>query len=599
MRNLLKNVTLWAMSVLLHVEGLSKAIGARVLFHEGTFAIHEGLKIGLIGRNGAGKTTLMKMLAGVEKPDSGTITVHPGTRIAYLSQHVAFVGDETVLGYLERVSNKAEWACAKVAGAFDLKKEKLHVPVSSLSGGWQMRVQLAGLLLHDPNLLLLDEPTNYLDVQTQLLLEAFLRDWPGAVLVISHDRSFLMNVCDHTMEIDRGDIALYTGDVNDHEAFKEEQLTFNIKFNQKIDQQKKHLMEFVERFGAKATKATQAQSKLKQIRKLKPVEIKQKLKNAKIFIQPTEPRKTFAVKAKDLAVGYDDKVIATNGNFEVDRGQKVAILGENGAGKSTLLKTLGGKLEKKDGTFTWNNRMELAYYDQYSAASLHPKDTIGDYLKRHAGYLEVQDILRMAGAFLFKEEDLDKTVSVLSGGERARLVLAGILLQAPDALLLDEPTNHLDLETVETLANALSQWNGTVLFISHSRSFVNQLATRIFEVKNGEIRNFPGTYEEYLYAVSLEAGIPQEKQDEVVTEAANRKERHKKRKELLRTIQKLEKQLEDLEHERENIMKSILTDPTKIDVERDRRLQTLMTILSHTESEWLKAQEDLQKIEER
>ncbi len=587
------------MSVLLHVEGLSKAIGARVLFHEGSFAIHEGLKIGLIGRNGAGKTTLMKMLAGEEKPDSGTITVHPGTRIAYLSQHVAFVGDETVLVYLERISNKAEWACAKVAGAFDLKKEKLHVPVSSLSGGWQMRVQLAGLLLHDPNLLLLDEPTNYLDVQTQLLLEAFLRDWSGAVLVISHDRSFLMNVCDHTMEIDRGDIALYTGDVNDYEAFKEEQLSFNIKFNQKIDQQKKHLMEFVERFGAKATKATQAQSKLKQIRKLKPVEIKQKLKNAKIFIQPTEPRKTFAVKAKDLVVGYGDKIIASNGNFEVDRGQKVAILGENGAGKSTLLKTLGGKLEKKDGTFTWNNRMELAYYDQFSAASLHPKDTIGDYLTRSAGYLEAEAVLRMAGAFLFKEEDLDKTVSVLSGGERARLVLAGILLQAPDALLLDEPTNHLDLETVETLANALSQWNGTVLFISHSRSFVNQLATRIFEVKNGEIRNFPGTYEEYLYAVSLEAGIPQDKQDEVVTEAANKKERHEKRKELLRTIQKLEKQLEDLEQERENIMKSILTNPTKIDVERDRRLQTLMTILSHTESEWLKAQEELQKIEER
>jgi ATP-binding cassette subfamily F protein 3 len=358
-------------------------------------------------------------------------------------------------------------------------------------------------------------------------------------------------------------------------------------------------MEFVERFGAKATKATQAQSKLKQIRKLKPVEIKQKLKNAKIFIQPTEPRKTFAVKAKDLVVGYGDKIIASNGNFEVDRGQKVAILGENGAGKSTLLKTLGGKLEKKDGTFTWNNRMELAYYDQFSAASLHPKDTIGDYLTRSAGYLEAEAVLRMAGAFLFKEEDLDKTVSVLSGGERARLVLAGILLQAPDALLLDEPTNHLDLETVETLANALSQWNGTVLFISHSRSFVNQLATRIFEVKNGEIRNFPGTYEEYLYAVSLEAGIPQDKQDEVVTEAANKKERHEKRKELLRTIQKLEKQLEDLEQERENIMKSILTNPTKIDVERDRRLQTLMTILSHTESEWLKAQEELQKIEER
>ncbi|MCA9390712.1 MAG: ABC-F family ATP-binding cassette domain-containing protein [Candidatus Magasanikbacteria bacterium] len=588
------------MSVLLHTEGLSKTLGARVLFHEGTFAIYEGLKIGLIGRNGAGKTTLMKMLAGVEKPDSGTIVVHPGTRVAYLSQHVAFKGDETVLHYLERISYKAEWECSKIAGAFDLKKEKLHVPVSSLSGGWQMRVQLAGLLLHDPNLLLLDEPTNYLDVQTQLLLEEFLRNWNGAVLVISHDRSFLMNVCDHTMEIDQGDITLYDGDVNTYEAFKEERLAFNIKFNQKIDQQKKHLMDFVTRFGAKATKATQAQSKLKQIRKLKPVEIKQRLKSTNIRIQSTDPRKTFAVKAKDLVVGYDDRIIARDGNFEIDRGQKVAILGENGAGKSTLLKTLGGTLEKIDGTFTWNNRIEIAYYDQFSAATLHPKDTIGDYLKRQAGYLEAEDVLRMAGAFLFKLEDLDKTVSVLSGGERARLVLAGILLKAPDALLLDEPTNHLDLETVETLADALHRWNGTVLFISHSRSFVNLLATRILEVKDKAIRNFPGTYEEYLYALSLEAGIPQEKQDDdVITETVNKKERHEKRKELLRNVQKLEKQLEDLELEREILMKSILTDPTKIDVERDRRLQTLATIITHTESEWLKTQEEVQKIEER
>ena len=588
------------MSVLLHTEGLSKTLGARVLFHEGTFAIYEGLKIGLIGRNGAGKTTLMKMLAGVEKPDSGTIVVHPGTRVAYLSQHVAFKGDETVLHYLERISNKAEWECSKIAGAFDLKKEKLHVPVSSLSGGWQMRVQLAGLLLHDPNLLLLDEPTNYLDVQTQLLLEEFLRNWNGAVLVISHDRSFLMNVCDHTMEIDQGDISLYDGDVNTYEAFKEERLAFNIKFNQKIDQQKKHLMDFVTRFGAKATKATQAQSKLKQIRKLKPVEIKQRLKSTNIRIQSTDPRKTFAVKAKDLVVGYDDRIIARDGNFEIDRGQKVAILGENGAGKSTLLKTLGGTLEKIDGTFTWNNRIEIAYYDQFSAATLHPKDTIGDYLKRQAGYLEAEDVLRMAGAFLFKLEDLDKTIQVLSGGERARLVLAGILLKAPDALLLDEPTNHLDLETVETLADALHRWNGTVLFISHSRSFVNLLATRILEVKDKAIRNFPGTYEEYLYALSLEAGIPQEKQDDdVITETVNKKERHEKRKELLRNVQKLEKQLEDLELEREILMKSILTDPTKIDVERDRRLQTLATIITHTESEWLKTQEEVQKIEER
>lgn len=586
------------MSLLLHAEGISRSIGAKTLFKEGGFAIEEGAKVGLIGKNGAGKTTLMKMIAGLDKPDTGEIVIHPHTRIAYLSQHVSFEEGESVIGYLQRVSEKAEWECAKIAGAFDLKKEKLQQLVHSLSGGWQMRVQLAGLLLHEPNLLLLDEPTNYLDVQTQLLLEAFLRDWPGAVLVISHDRSFLMNVCDQTLEIDRGDITFYPGDVNEYESYKEEQLALNIKFNQKIDQQRKHLLSFVERFGAKASKATQAQSKLKQIRKLKPVEIKQRLKSAKIRIQPTEPRKTFAVKAKDLVVGYDERVIASDGQFEIDRGQKVAILGENGAGKSTLLKTLAGHIPPLDGTFAWNNRTTIAYYDQFSAAALHPKDTIGLYLARSGNYLEQETILRMAGAFLFSEEDLEKTVNMLSGGERARLVLAGILLQAPDALLLDEPTNHLDLETVETLANAISDWNGTVLFVSHSRSFVNAIATRILEVREGMIRNFPGTYEEYLYALSQESGIPTDKQDEAIQEVANKKERHEKRREWQRAAIKLEKQLEELEKEREQIMKAILSDPTKINVERDRRLQTVITMISYTEDEWMKTQEEIKKLEE-
>lgn len=580
------------MSIVLHVEHLSKAIGARTLFKDGGFSIEAGAKVGLIGRNGAGKTTLINMIAGHEKPDSGSIVVHPGTRIAHLSQHTLFEGEESVIDYLHRVSGKTDWECAKIAGAFDLKKTTLQRPVSSLSGGWQMRVQLAGLLLHDPNLLLLDEPTNYLDVQTQLLLEVFLRQWNGAVLVISHDRSFLMNVCDETIEIDRGDIVHFPGDVNTYEAYKEEQLSFQIKFNQKIDQQKKHLMEFVTRFGAKATKATQAQSKLKQIRKLQPIEIKQKLKSARIHITPTDPRKTFAIKAKDLAIGYET-MVAQHGSFEIDRGEKVVILGENGAGKSTLLKTIAGTIPQLEGTFTWNNRTSFAYYDQYSAKSLYLQETAGQYLTRLAGYLEQEQILKMAGSFLFTQEDLEKTIGILSGGERARLVLAGILLQAPDALLLDEPTNHLDLETVETLAQALSVWNGTVICISHSRSFVQQIATRIIEVKGGEIRHFPGTYEEYLYMVSQESGIPLDKQSEDMQEVVNKKEKHEKRRELQRLVQKLEKQLDEIEKEREQIMKSITSDPTKVNVERDRRLQTVLTMISHTESEWMKTQEEL------
>jgi ATP-binding cassette subfamily F protein 3 len=602
LRRFRQSFILPAMGVLLHIEGLEKAHGRLVLFEGASLSVSEGDKIGLIGRNGAGKSTLLHMIVGDEKPDAGEIVIHPNCRLGYLKQHEDYEKGETVLEYLERVSQREEWECAKMAGRFDLKKERLQLPYESLSGGFRMRVKLAAMLLKDPNLLLLDEPTNFLDLQTQLLLERFLQEWNGAFVIVSHDREFLMETCEQTLEAERGKLFLFPRPVNEYLEYKEEKLALDVKYNQNIEAQKKHLEAFINRFRAKASKATQAQSRMKQLRKLKTIAISSAIKTVKIRIPAVDHRKQFAVRALRLAIGYGTHVVADDISFEIDRGERVGILGENGKGKSTLLKTLAGAIEKLDGTYTWNNRLALGFYDQHAPDALYPQETIWNYLERVAvPGTEKEDLMRMAGDFLFAKDDWEKTVGMLSGGERSRLVLAGLLLSRPEVLLLDEPTNHLDLETVEALGNALRRWNGTVLFISHSRTFVNLIATRILDVRDGTVRNYPGTYEEYVYDVAKEEGVapkpdptpPSPFQGEGVSKA----ERHEKVKDIKRAITKVEKELAALEDERSGIMKLFTQDPVKFDLERTKRLKTLETMIQHTEAEWARLTEELANME--
>jgi ATP-binding cassette subfamily F protein 3 len=587
------------MATLLHVDKLDKAHGLHVLFEDAAVSISEGDKIGFIGRNGAGKSTLLHMIVGDEKQDAGQIVIHPSCRLGYLKQHEDYEKGETVIEYLQRTSNKEEWACAKMAGQFDLKKERLQMPYEALSGGYRMRVKLAAMLLHEPNLLLLDEPTNFLDLQTQLLLERFLQEWNGAFVIVSHDREFLRSTCEQTMEAERGKLFLFPRPIDEYLDFKEEKLSLDVKFNQNIEAQKKHLESFINRFRAKASKATQAQSKMKQLRKLKTIDIASALKTVKIRIPAVDHRKQFAVKSHDLVIGYAAKVIAKDIDIEIDRGEHVAVLGENGKGKSTLLKTLAGRIEKLDGTFVWNNRLRLGFYDQHAPDELHASETVWNYLERVAiPGTEKEDIMRMAGDFLFPKDDWEKAIGMLSGGERSRLVLAGLLLSRPEVLLLDEPTNHLDLETVETLGNALRRWNGTVLFISHSRTFVNLVATRILDVRDGTVRSYPGTYEEYVYALRQEEGLIKEK-DEVVEEepqAMSKAERHEKVKELKRAIIKVEKELDKLEEERTGLMKLFTQDPLTFDLERTRKLTRLETMIPHAEAEWTRLTAELEQL---
>lgn len=584
-------------TTLLQLESIEKHLGTQVLFNAVSLSIHEGEKIGFIGRNGAGKSTLLRIMTGEEQADRGRVLRHEVLRLGYLEQHIQFFEGETVTEFLERQSGKPRWECAKMAGEFDLKHHLLETPLLSLSGGYQMRARLAAVLLRDPNLLLLDEPTNYLDVQTQLLLETFLQTYRGSFVIVSHDREFLKHTCTHTLELDQGDVTIYPGDIEEYLAYRDEVMETKMRFNKSVELQKAHLQEFVDRFRAKASKATQAQSKMKQIAKLKTIEIKQPLRGVSIHIPQVEYRNSFAIRATHFAIGYGERLIADDIDFEIQRGEHVAVVGENGQGKSTLLKTLSERIPHLGGTFTFGNKLKVAYFDQHVRSGLHPDETVEDYLTRCGSDLPKEEIMRMAGDFLFRDDDLKKRCAILSGGEAARLCLAGMFLARHDVLLLDEPTNHLDFETVEALAQSLQKFKGTILFVSHSRTFTNLLATSILEVGGGRVRRYPGTYEEYVY--SNRERLQLLPKDEIDDEPVQRTKAdiHSDINTQKKLQKKLEKQMEEYEDEKKILLEYFASHPLEFSRERNERIVTLNNLLEFTEDEWLKAQNQIEHFE--
>ena len=428
------------MATLLQVQDLHKTFGLRRLLDGVSVSVAEQDHIGCIGRNGAGKSTLLRIIHGTEPKDDGKVVIMPQTQLGIVEQLDDFTKNESVLAYLERKSDKPEWECAKLASRFALKKEMLHIPVLTLSGGLQMRVKLAAMLLQDPNLLLLDEPTNFLDLNTQLLLEAFLRDYRGAWIIVSHDREFLERTCDKTMSVERGVVKMYDGDVDAFLAEEAARLEEAKRYNKKVEVQQKHMQEFVDRFRAKASKATQAQERLKRMAKLHKIDIEHVLKTARIRIPQTADKKGTILRLQDVTIGYPPrKVVAQHIEAEFERGERVAILGENGQGKSTLLKTLSGEIAPLDGNVRWAHKLKIASFEQLVHQALVPDEAAGAYLARMSGALLQEDVLRMAGSFLFSIDDLTKPCGVLSGGERARLILAGMLL---------EPSRHGDVRSV-------------------------------------------------------------------------------------------------------------------------------------------------------
>lgn len=563
---------------LLEVKNLHKTYGKQVVLDDLSFVVSEGQKIALIGRNGAGKSTLLNILIGKEESDKGEVVLLPWTRVGVVHQHETLPGDMTTEQFLEARGGKPSWEIRKLAAKFGLGEAELAKAPTDLSGGYQMRVKIVAMLLAEPNLLLLDEPVNYLDLSTLLLLERFLAEYEGSFIVTAHDREFLQNTCTDTFEIERAELTTYPGAVEEYFAWKEEQKEFQLRTNKRLKREIAHHQDFVDRFRFKASQASRAQSKIKHIAKLRHqiAAVHGALATSRIVIPTPHVIPGTAVRAEKLTVGYGDKVIASDITFEFKRGEKIVIAGENGKGKSTLLKTLAGKIPALAGTFKWWHKADVGYYDQKTDASLIPQETILAYLTKMAPvHTSGERILMMAGNFLFRNDDLEKTCSVLSGGERARLCLAGILLHEHNVLILDEPTNHLDVETAEALALALKEYGGTVIFVSHARTFVNALADQIYEIRGGTLRHYIGTYEEYVddlaeIADAAAAEVPTKKENTAARIEANALQKEE-RKRLDRQKQKLAA----LEKERSEILAYFFENPTDYAPAKATRLKEI------------------------
>ncbi|HTX20974.1 MAG TPA: ABC-F family ATP-binding cassette domain-containing protein [Candidatus Aquilonibacter sp.] len=557
---------------MLTVAGLSKSFGGRELFDDVSLTLQSGERVAIVGPNGAGKSTLFKIILGKEEADAGDVTFIRGTRTGYLPQESEPAGNESVLDIAvphEHEHDGQFVAKAKqILDSLGFKLTDHHRPARELSGGWIMRAHLARLLAEEPDLLLLDEPTNHLDLETLLWFQDYLKHYPGGILLISHDREFLNNLCTHIAELRAARILRYTGN---YDSYLEQRASAEatmaataVAQQRKIDQ----LQTFVDRFRAKNTKAAQAQSKLKQIER-----IKEEMVSAPSGDGPTvgfrfpQPQRSGhrVITLEKIKFGYDEKLIYDGMHFEAERGQRTVLVGPNGAGKSTLLKLLAEVLKPQAGVHKLGHNVKHGYFAQHRAAMLNPNHTVMQEAMETPQRVTEQFIRTLLGSFLFRGDDVFKPVSVLSGGEKSRLALVKLLLDPPNLLLMDEPTTHLDLASVDALIEALKQFEGTLIFISHDVHFIRQLSNHVVRVEAGRLRHFPGGYQYYLdkTAQSARAALTSssfnasptkktvaatiDRKEQKRMEAEQRQARSRKRQEIQKRIAALEKEITELE----------------------------------------------------
>jgi len=576
------------MSPLLQVNNLAKEYGGKVIFSGLSFSIFTKQKIGVIGRNGAGKSTLFKIILGQEKADSGEIILSSEAIVGSIEQDSDFLPGELAIDYLKRKSHQEDWQCQKVASEFRFDEDKLNSLVSELSGGWQMRLKLSAMLLLEPNLFLLDEPTNYLDLGTILLLENFLKSYRGAFLIISHDREFLKNTCTETIEITSHRCISFPQGIEAYLAFKEQRQISDQNLNKKIGREQKHLQKFVDRFRYKDSKAKQAQAFIKKIDRLEvhKISIEHNASTARITMPLVEKLKKTILSVDNLSIGYNHKALVNDLDFIVKGGERIIIVGDNGQGKTTLLRTLSEDLPVIAGGFSWFTGLKRGYYGQQSTLTLNQDEQVGEYLRRLASSdLKTEKVLQMAGDFLFRDEDLKKPIGVLSGGEKSRLVLAGLLLSKPDILILDEPSNHLDFETVESLGSALQDYNGVLLFTSHDRTFANLVATGIIELMGGQAKRYYHGYEDYINQLEKRLELSSLLKDFVQLDKP--KPVYLENKERQKQLKSLENKLVKLQAELKAIYKYFEDHPINYDQNKLTELEEIKKQIENTEAKWL------------
>ncbi len=524
------------------ISNLSMLFGSRLLFDDVNLLLTPGNRYGLVGANGSGKTTFLKILGGQEEATLGEISLSKYTRVGWMQQdqykyendlilEVVLQGKESLWKALEEKGNllkkdqitaeegmrlaeleeiiadnegyTAEAVAHEILGGLGIHEDYHLEPLSVLSGGYKLRVLLAQALFNNPDVLLLDEPTNHLDIVTIGWLENYLRkDFKGLLLFISHDHDFLNNLSTHILDIDYGEIIFYTGNFDQflvQKQAKKEQIEA-----EKATAEKRiaHLQSFVDRFRAKATKARQAQSKLKQIERIEIPEIQDSSRRAPHFaFKQQRPSGKEVLEVEKVSKRFEENQVLKNVSFKVKRGEKVAILGPNGVGKSTLLKILTNHLKADEGQFIWGYETHVSYFAQDHHEQLEGRQTLLNWLEEQAPDEVTQRLRGALGQMLFTQDDAFKSISSLSGGEAARLLMASIILAQPNVIVLDEPTNHLDLEAREALASALHSFPGTVLFVSHDRHFVSKVANRILALSPKGLKDYPGNFAEYLHKV--------------------------------------------------------------------------------------------------
>jgi ATP-binding cassette subfamily F protein 3 len=595
------------MPILLQMIGGCKRFGGQVLLDQAGLALTDADRAGLIGRNGSGKTTLCRILIGEERLDEGELVRHPDLRLGYLRQDDPFFPGETVASFLARDSGKPGWRCAEAAARFEFRGALLDRPVAALSGGWRTRLKLLALLLREPNLLVLDEPTNFLDLRTQLLLEEFLKDFRGGWMVVSHDRAFLRGVCTRTVELARGKIDSFAGDVDAFLEHKGKIRRHDERTNAVLLARAQQLQRFIDKNRYGANTAARAQAKIRQLDRLqeKVKEIQEPEGEVRLRLPQVEPRKGPALRCEGLAIGYPALEVASGISLEIEHGSRVAVVGDNGQGKTTFLRTVAEDLAPRGGGFRWGHGVTRGYYAQLVYESLPGGQTVLQYLDRLAAPGTPPLALRtLAGSFLFEGDAVEKPTDVLSGGERARLCLAGILLGGHNVLLLDEPGNHLDVETVEALSEALSAYRGTVIFTSHDRTFLERMATAVIEVREGRVAQFPGRYEDYLYHIRQEIedgrGPTPAKPGPGPARPAREegKAKARRRHELQRDATAVERQIARLEEQRKIRHAQFLQSRDAAEAQRlHGEIEEIQERLRPLEERWIALQEDLERLD--
>ncbi len=594
------------MPVVLQLIDTHKRYGPQALLDGASCALADDQKVGLIGRNGAGKSTLCRVLLGDEELDAGEVVLGRQLRLGYLRQHDPFLPGESVREFLMRDSGQPDWRCGEVAWQFQFPDAVLDRPVKELSGGWQTRAKLAALLLHDPNMLILDEPTNFLDLRTQMLLEWFLRDFRGGCLIVSHDREFLMKTCTHTLELSRGQLTMYPGKVDAYLANLEERREHDRRVNATTLSKRRQLETFIAKNRARASTASQAKNKGKQLERLQLIDIEGPESEVRFRFPDIEPRQGVALRARELSIGYPDHTVARDAHLEVDHGSRVGVVGDNGQGKTTYLRTICGSLQPLAGEVTWGFGCQVGVYAQHVYGTLPEQKSVLEYLEYQAATgTNTQQIKDVAGSLLFSGEMIEKKIRVLSGGERARLVLAGLLLQKHNVLVLDEPGNHLDVESVEALANALEQFPGTVVFTSHDRHFMHRVATQVIEVRAGRVASYPGSYDEYVYrvqteidtglraphAVSPHAGTPPAPTDGAI----DRKARARADRDAQKKLKAVERKISKLDEEKRNVGDKLLTATSTAEAQRlHAELAARTAELAQLENDWLELSSEME-----